>query len=221
MAPKPPRSILYGSVMLVCLLSVAVCLHNPLSSQLKDGTCWSTNESIINNKDLFVLVVVWLVYTWCIPNFIIIIGYCLTARALKANTLKHANNRAMEQRNKQNARIVKMFIIIIFIFFTLTMPYAIFYGYASYMAVYDPQNPSNKDSNTINYILFIPAAANGCVNPLIYAKMHREINRYLRSLIHIATSFCCNCIHRSDVNRSRQDCYGRPPSNANFDNTQL
>ena len=221
MAPKLPRSIVYGSVMLVCISSVAMCLFIPLTFQLTNGVCYASNESIISYKDSFVLVVVWHVYIWCIPNFIIIIVYCLIARALKANTLKHANNRAMEQRNKQNAKIVKMFIIIIIIFFTLTMPYAIFYCYASYMAVYDPQNPKNEQIVTINFILFILVAANGCVNPLIYAKMHREINRYLRNLIHIATSFCCHCIHRSDVNRSRQDCYGRPPSNANFNNSKL
>ena len=221
MAPKLPRSILYGSVMFVCLSSIAVSLFIPLASELKDGVCWDRNERIINYKDSFVLVVMWLVYTWCIPNFIIIIVYCLIARALKANTLKHANNRAMEQRIKQNSRIFKMFIIITIIFFTFTMPIAAFYCYTYYMYVYDPQNPRNKDSNTINYILFIPAAANGCVNPLIYAKMQREINRYLRSLIHMATSFCCHCVQKSDVNRSSQDSTGRPPSSASFENTKL
>ena len=175
-------------------MSVGVGLPYSLRLQLQNNICWDSNSNVLDSKTFLIFIGFWVLFIWCIPNFIIIIVYCLTALALKANTLKHANNRAMEQRNKQNARIVKMFIIIIFIFFTLTMPYAIFYFYGNYMIFYHFEKLDYRLITTLNYTLFVAASANGCVNPLIYAKMHREINGYLKSIFHRIRRF----FHRRD-----------------------
>ena len=169
----------------------------PLNFQLEasSNVCWSTNYNILDKRSSLLAVAIWVVYSMIIPNFIIFIVYCLTARALKENTVKHDNRRAMEQINKQNARIVRMFIIIVVTCFLLTMPYAIFCLYASYVLGHDLSYSNGSVINQLNYILLIPASANCCVNPIIYAKMHREINGYLRNIIQRIIGACCQCVH--------------------------
>lgn len=123
-------------------------------------------------------------YISVVPNILIGVVYWLTCRALKSNTAKHANNEAMLKRFKANAKIVKMFIIIISVFFVLTMPYALFYFAANHIVSYDT-SLNASDYNllaTLNYILFIPSAANGCVNPIIYARRQKEINAFVKGL---------------------------------------
>lgn len=183
MSPRLRKSILYGSIAMIWISAVAIGLPYALRLQLVGDVCWDFNNEIISKKAYLAFIAFWLIYIWGIPNIVIIFVYFLTARALKANTLKHENNRAMALRNKQNAKIVKMFIIIIIIFFVLTMPYAVFYFYGNYKIFYDFQNVNFKVQFTLNYTLFIAATANGCINPLIYAKMHREINGYLKGVV--------------------------------------
>ena len=186
------RPMLYCSVALAWLSSIAVVVPSILQHELTNNVCWSTNYKIIPKESSFIYYTVWAVYAVFIPNSILSCVYFLTARTLKANAVKHENNRAMQLRNKQNAEIVKMFVIIVTVYFVLTIPYAIFYIYACYLQVYDESNPDNQLINTMNFIMLIPASANGCVNPLIYAKMHREINGHLISIVQKLKRFCCH-----------------------------
>ena len=173
-------SVLYGSVAFVWLSSIGVVLSETLKYQLNEETCFIYMNA---GTSSFIKATVYVVYSPFGPAVLIAIVYFLTARALKKNTMRHDNNRAMEQRNKQNAKIVRMFIIIIMVYFLLTIPYAISYIYECYVFFVDKWNSNFKIINTITYILSIPASANCCVNPIIYAKMHRDISMYLRSTI--------------------------------------
>ena len=155
----------------------------------------SYNETYIRTENFLVFIGISLLYVWCVPYFIMTVTYCLIARALKTNSLTHDNSRAMELRNKQNAKIVKMFVIVVIIFLLLTMPYMIFVFYSCYVDVYGTNDIDGRLHITIMYILFVMVSANGCVNPIIYAKMQRDINGYLRSIIRwillISGQCCC------------------------------
>ena len=193
MAETPRRSLLYCSVAFVWISSIGVVLPFNLNVQVSNNICSGANYKVLGQHSSLIQVNLWVVYSFVIPNIIIVIIYSLTARALKANTLKHENNMAVQQRNKQNARIVRMFIIIVVVFFLLTIPYAIFCLYASYTLVHNASNSNVEMINKINYILLIPASANCCVNPLIYAKMQREINSYVRGIIKQIKNVFWNC----------------------------
>ena len=195
-APRPGKSVLYSSLALVGTVSIGIAI--PYVLRLQSNTCSASSNKFLSTKGYFISVVIWMSYTWCIPQFIITTIYFLTTRALKANTFKHANNRAMEQRNKQNARIVKMFVIIIVIFYILTMPYGLFHMYFEYINLYDPKNAKNSLLNTIKFVLFIPVSANGCVNPIIYGNMHRGMNKFIRNNIIYPIVECFRCKQREN-----------------------
>ena len=200
MAQTLRRSLLYCSVAFVWISSIGVVMPFTFKAQVSNNICSGANYEILSLQTSLIQVNLWVVYSFVIPNIIIVVIYYLTARALKANTLKHENNLAVQQRNKQNARIVRMFIIIVVVFFLLTMPYAIFCLYASYTLAHNASNSNEEMINKMNYILLIPASANCSVNPLIYAKMHREINIYTRGIIkQIKKVFwsCCSSVLES------------------------
>ena len=200
---------LYCSLVFVWLSSIGVVVPSILQLQLQNNICWINNYEILDKKSSFIHVTVWVVYGIILPNIIMVVTYSLTARALQANTLKHDNNRAMELRNRQNARTVKMFFMIVAIYILLTMPYAVFYFYALYMLLFDPSNSKSELINTLNYTLLIPASANGCVNPIIYARMHRDVNGYLKVLFYNIRQLLgrCNQKKNSGTSSSSSNLY--------------
>lgn len=179
-AHKGHWSGLCFSVAFIWATSIGTATPLILQLQVRNDVCINSNYDIITREGSFIYETVWVVYGMIIPLFVLIIVYCLIARALKANAFKHENNRAMEHRNKQNAKIMRMFFTIITIFFLFTMPHTISFFYLSYLLMQDQFSPKIKEINTLTYTLLIPACANGCVNPFIYAKMHRDVNGYVR-----------------------------------------
>ena len=182
LAQKYHWSVLYGGVAFVWLSSMGVVLPETLKYRVTDYGCFPY-EDAAEVTSSFIKATVYVVYSPFSPILLIIIVYYLTARALKMNTMRHENNRAMELRNKRNAKIVRMFIIIIMLYFLLTIPHAISYIYGCYVFFVDTWNSNYEIINTMTYILSIPASANCCVNPIIYARMHRDISKYLGSVI--------------------------------------
>ena len=187
----PRRKFAYANIVFIWLSSVIIAITYSIRLQLVEGACMVLNEAILDSKGYVVFIGIAFIYIWCIPYFILIVTYFFTARALKANSFAHDNTRALELRNKQNAQIVKMFVIVVVIFLVMTMPYAIFYFYHWYMFVYDRNHIDLVLHYTINNVLFILSSANGCVNPILYAKMYREVNGYLRNVIHWIMAISC------------------------------
>ena len=190
---------LYGSITFVWLSSVGMGIPYGLRVEFKEGMCQTTNHRFVADEHFVVFIGISVLCIWCIPSIVIIFVYFFTASALKANTFKHENSKAMEQRNKQNAKTVRMFVVVVIVFSLLTLPYAIFYFYVGYMVVYGT-NAFSALHTTLNYVLFAASSANGCVNPLIYAKMHREVNDYVRMLVQRITRFHCKCYVKNSEN---------------------
>ena len=198
MDSRLPNTHLYATIAFIWLVSLGFGIPHVLRLQLMDNVCSLDNENIIGTPSFLIFIGISLLGIWYIPYIIMVITYYLCARALKANAFKHESNRAMEQRNKQDAKIMRMFIIIVVIFLLLTMPYAVLYFYISYMAVYRTTDVNTRLHSTLNYTLFAVASANGCVNPVIYAKMHRKINAYLRNIIRRLSRWCCQFIRMTN-----------------------
>ena len=183
LARRPSRRIIYVTVLLIWIGSAAATLPYALRLGLYENSCMEVNSTIVPNEHYVIFLGFLLALNAIIPSLIIGVVYWLTARALKRNTLQHVNNLAMLKRNKENALIVRMFIIIIIIFTVLTTPYAFFYFYFTYWFYYVPFNSEDfRFLLTLNYYLFVTATTNSIINPLIYAKMHKEINNFLRSV---------------------------------------
>ena len=196
MVSRLHKKYLYASLAFIWLSSLGISIPYCLRLGLIEGACIDYNETYISTESFLIFIGISRLYIWCVPYFIMTVTYCLIARALKTNSLKHDNSRAMELRNKQNAKIVKMFVIVIITFLVLTMPHAIFFFYDCYMIVYGKNYVLESGLRfTLLYMLYILSTGNGCVNPIIYAKMHRDMNRYISDVMHrivrISCQLCC------------------------------
>lgn len=181
MGRRPSSWALAAAVLIIWTCSITITIPLVLRLRLDGQICWDSNTKIISNKNLVIFNGFLVVFIWVIPNLIIMVTYWKTGRALKRNTVQHANNLAVLKRNKENAKVVKMFVTIIITFFILTIPYGCYYFSLSYvLCFYNPKQLNFKTLITLNYVLFIPAAANGCINPLVYAKLHKDVNKFLK-----------------------------------------
>lgn len=143
-------------------------------------TCQARLNAIITHKIYFATTVIWYLFISIIPTLIIGVVYWLTGRALKRNTAEHANNQAMLRRNKENAKILKMFLIIIIIFTVLTMPSSTTHVTITTLGYFEVRYNHSDD---VTYIILMIMASNSCVNPFIYAKMQKEMRHFFRSLV--------------------------------------
>ena len=144
-----------------------------------------------DNLSIVIASTVSLVCSMFIPGIHIIIIYSMTGVKLKASTLKHENARAMEQRMKQNVKVLKMFAVITITFFILTIPYGV-YNLCLFWNVL-----GNHDYIVLRIVIFL-FFTNFCVNPIIYARMHKEISKYLRGFIHKIKRACCRCCSKTN-----------------------
>ena len=136
-----------------------------------------------DNLSVLITSTVSLVCSMFIPGIHIIIIYSMTGIKLKASTLKHENVRAMEH---------KMFAVITITFFILTIPYGV-YNLCLFWNVL-----GNHDSIVVSRIVVFLFFTNFCVNPIIYARMHKEISKYLRGFIHKIKRACCRCCSKTN-----------------------
>ena len=88
----------------------------------------------------------------------------------------------LEKRKQRNMRIIKMFGMIVILFFIFNMPYMI--SVMIYTALHAFQ-PTTIDLNAenyfliTNYCLYTFSAINSCINPFIYARMHQSMRKFL------------------------------------------
>lgn len=86
-----------------------------------------------------------------------------------------------------------MFIIIVALYFLFTLPFAVYQVVFSVFWHYDTTKVKRKEFLIPYLLLPCISAMNSCVNPLVYAKMHREINRYLHAIRCQMKLKCCCC----------------------------
>ena len=121
----------------------------------------------------------WMTITSVLPLTIIASIYVAAAIKLNRNTaVEAANNRTLLIRLRKNKKVVRMFVVVVITFFVLTTPYTINY----FMQICLGSELDTKVKEKWNYGLFVISASNSCINPIIYNKMHEEVNRQIKRL---------------------------------------
>ena len=166
-----------------------VCISSGIIAIVDDRMAFS----VLDLKVSSIRITIMFAYTMLIPGIIILIFYCATGIVLKANTLKHENTRAMELRRKQNVKVLKMFAVITICFFIFTMPLGMWHVCFWYLRWQNSWKLAWQTEAILHTTCRLLYAANICINPLIYAKMHRAVNIYIRRLIKKFTRACCQC----------------------------
>ncbi len=132
----------------------------------------------------------WIVTGWGIPFLVIGTIYALCSRNLKKTPKGNSNRAAIRRRQSENQRVVKMFIIIVSLFFALTTPYSVMYVTYNYVLTYHTNEVDINSMMKWNYALFTITNINSCLNPIIYAKLHKDINQFVNKF--------CNCRSRNE-----------------------
>eukprot|EP00112_Aurelia_sp_Birch-Aquarium-sp1_P004113 Seg1467.7 transcript_id=Seg1467.7/GoldUCD/mRNA.D3Y31 product="C3a anaphylatoxin chemotactic receptor" protein_id=Seg1467.7/GoldUCD/D3Y31 len=165
-------------ILLIWALAVGITLPYALSQELIFGTYCLDAGIFMTAKESNIYVVMWIFSGSLLPLLIISILYGLCIKKLKEGKLKEENE-SMKKRNAQNRKVVKMFIIIVGIFFLCTMPYSIYYVATNFMLTYRRESVDRFLIWILNYTLFVLTNVNSCINPFIYAKLHQGMNTFV------------------------------------------
>ena len=196
MLPIKTRAVLIGAVWVV---GVAASL--PLAirlSYIDDALiCVATSYPPVHQ---IVYAACYITVGWIVPGVILVTLYYKTAGQLKMSEDYHSHARVMQRQiRRENREVVKMFVVVVALFFACTMPnavYQIVYHYI-YLFRVEANSPYLIQIYTILPCL---SAMNSCINPLVYAKMHKEMNRHMRGLATmLRRTLCSQSVQRLDT----------------------
>ena len=143
----------------------------------------------------------WITTGWGIPLVIITYFCYMILRRLNGAVRERRHSNIQRRRIKRNREILRLFIIMVCAFFILTTPYAAFYFSATYFMHLQPKTVDMKVAQQLNYALFVLMMGNSSINPIIYAKLHKGINksavRFWKRLRNISA---CRCSYQSRRN---------------------
>eukprot|EP00112_Aurelia_sp_Birch-Aquarium-sp1_P011800 Seg2482.1 transcript_id=Seg2482.1/GoldUCD/mRNA.D3Y31 product="C3a anaphylatoxin chemotactic receptor" protein_id=Seg2482.1/GoldUCD/D3Y31 len=137
-------------------------------------------QSKMSDVEFLVLFTIWAFIGWILPFFVIFVLYRRCIKILQKNHFKGIENETMRRRLKENKRVVKMFIIVVSLFFLVTFPFVATLLGINYRIRFS--KPSLKTFRLMRITLeslTVVLALNGCLNPFIYAKMHQSFNAFV------------------------------------------
>lgn len=114
-----------------------------------------------------------LVTAWCpFPLVILFFVSLFSYRNLRQLSSTTNERKSVRRSNSRNQQVAKSFALIIFAFFILTIPYAVFFLVWAYASQYDGTYFSKNMENflAINLLLFFISSLTSIINPLIYAR---------------------------------------------------
>ncbi len=161
---------------------IAICVSLPyvMGHQLRGEQCTST--SVLKKEHIVVYAACWVIIGWGIPLFFILFFSYIITRVLRRDAACSSSCSITLRRVERNRKVFKMLVVIFLAFFLLTTPYSIFYAVVTYLIYMKPETIDENPLKQLNYAIFVLMVANSCINPVIYAKMHKEINKYARKL---------------------------------------
>ena len=142
---------------------LAACIKFPLTWRSKMG---------ISDEGYKIYLMIWTCLGWVIPLIVICVLYGICIKTLNSSSLKQDHGDAGKRRRKEDKRVVKMFVLIVVLFFVFTIPHSIIdlFRYID-----------NKSSAVIliHECSVILVLVNSCTNPFVYARMHRDVNAFV------------------------------------------
>ena len=132
----------------------------------------------MDSKTKSVYVCLWLFVGWIMPLFAVSIIYFLCSQELQKNHFGKETNDTTRKRAMENKRVVKLFVTLVSLFAVLTLPYTVFFITTHFVLTYLRKEANFDLIWTLNYFLFVLTNINSCTNPIVYAKMHKEINNF-------------------------------------------
>ena len=134
---------------------------------------------------LFVIQV--LIPTLAMSGLYSFIIFKLRSGSVSARRLSETDN-VVTIRTRRQRKATKLFIVVVIIFVSLVLPFNVLSLLVTYKMV-----PLSKTNFRIYRVLSLLLAANSCVNPLIYSRLHKS---FRRSTIALLFGCCCPKYYR-------------------------
>eukprot|EP00794_Sanderia_malayensis_P020283 gene20283-22269_t len=181
-------------IIVVWLVALGITVPYAISQGVDKDQSICIDQGVLSKKARNIYVTCWIVTGWGIPFIVISILYSICVFELMSK--KKSNSVTVKQRRDENKRVVKMFLIIVSLFFIFTTPYSLMYVTFNYLLTYKREAVDINAIMKWNYALFVLTTLNSCMNPIIYAKLHREINPFVKKLA--GRVFNCDSNKRKD-----------------------
>eukprot|EP00112_Aurelia_sp_Birch-Aquarium-sp1_P000645 Seg1060.2 transcript_id=Seg1060.2/GoldUCD/mRNA.D3Y31 product="Tachykinin-like peptides receptor 86C" protein_id=Seg1060.2/GoldUCD/D3Y31 len=199
MLPKISFKTKCIGVIFTWVIGIGFSVPNSLSMSLEKGMYCMASDRYLTNVMVATYLTCWTSGYSIAPLITIAILYSRCIKKLNEVKFEANGNKTLERRHEQNRNIVKMFIIVVMLFFVCTVPYAIFYAIVVFLLAYQKAADAHSLIWTLNYALFVPTCFNSCINPFIYAKKHKEINEFVRK---IYNKICCRATDGNNSDRA-------------------
>ena len=175
--------------------------YNRCSVDFKDN-----REDIAHTISLFLIQMI-------APMAVMSVVYGIILYRLKMMVVRRLStvSNSFAVRQKKNRKLTGLFLAVVTMFFVLTLPYNIFYlWYTMNWQTIQKDYKYHQKIGHVYHILLLIMLLNSCVNPLIYAKLHKSFRRItLRILCPcLKNQFLkpCNQFSRSTWCKSRSVC---------------
>ncbi|XP_065069345.1 compound eye opsin BCRH2-like isoform X1 [Rhopilema esculentum] len=142
---------------------LAACVKFPLTWRMNFG---------ISDEGYKIYLMVWTCLGWIIPLIIVSVLYTLSIKKLKSQAVIKDKSETAMRRREENQRVVKMFIIIVGLYFIFTIPHSII----DLFRYIDNKSDAVVVLHECSVIIVL---FNSCTNPFIYARMHRDVNSFV------------------------------------------
>ena len=127
-------------------------------------------EDIIHTISLFLVQML-------LPFLIMSVMYGIILHRLRSHSVRRLSVHSgfFAVRQERNRRSTKLFLTVVIVFFVLTLPFSIFYIW--YTMNREKLSPENTTIQHVYLVLTLLWLSNSCVNPLIYARLHKSFRQ--------------------------------------------
>ena len=175
-ARKLPRRkcfLIIGAITVSAILANVYQMDRLIYSE---GFCWIEPKTLIHG---FIYFSCFEIAKMFVPITILMIFYTLSALAIQNNQGVSQGNQRRLRRNRQ---VVKMFVTIVIIFFLCKGPYSFFRMTETYTVTFKQEEWDKVKGGISNVVLFAVSSINSIINPMVYARMHRDLRGPLKKL---------------------------------------
>ena len=99
----------------------------------------------------------------------------------------------------RNKLILRMFLIVMVVFFICNAPHSIFFMVHTYIVTYHLDKWNSEIGNICHVVLFAFSSMSTIANPIIYARMIREIKTSFESMFKMVPCFRTSSIRRNSI----------------------
>ena len=159
------------------IIAIGTILKYALSLEMSSSACIVSG---VGTTEYTTYTGCWMTISTVVPLAIMVVIYLATAIKLNRSTVALERTQSRLSLLEENKRVFRMFLVVVILYFLLTAPYSVYYFIQAYLYSALPNKIDRRALGAWNYGLFVVSVLNSCVNPIIYGRMYKEVNRQIK-----------------------------------------